>query len=453
MVPDDTICAPATPPVNSAIAIIRISGPLTHDVIKKLFPQQTDFNERHAYYLSLFDGNRIIDDVIIIFYKKPKTYTGEDMAEIFCHGNQIIVKEILQLLHRNGIRMAEPGEFTKLAFLNGKIDLTEAEAINHLIVAKSEWEISMALEQMHGSLRDAIKAIRKEAIELKADIECGIDFIEEDIEIISKESALQKLNLIGSDINNVFLKCRIGERLCHGIDITITGKPNVGKSSILNLMLNRERAIVSDIPGTTRDIIKEPLQIEGIHFNVIDTAGIDSPSNEIERIGIEMSYRNIDESALVIMVFDASNGISTADETLYEKIKHKKNCLYLINKIDIGNDSNIKSIMRILDSEPILFSAKEGYSLVDLKNKIIEFVNDKFVDTRNSFIADVRIIALLEQSICIIKELKGLIKKSEPIEIIACELNNFLDKLSEITGEITPEEVLDSLFTRFCIGK
>ena len=324
---NDTICAPATPPINSPLGIIRISGSESLRVVNSIFNYPEKIKPRYVVYGSIIDNNEIIDDVVLVFYQNPQSFTGEDMVDIFCHGNPIIVKKIINLIIRNGAVMAEPGEFSKRAFINGKIDLTAAEAINQVITARSEWEISSSIRQMHGSLRDVVNEIKSRLILLKADIEAGIDFLEEDIEFISEADAITQLDDIRIQLDNLLQRCRIGEKISHGIDIPIIGKPNVGKSSILNLILNSERAIVSNIPGTTRDLINETIQFAGIRTNLFDTAGIDKPTNEIERKGIELSQQKIDSSSIIIMVFDAYLGINNEDKAILEKINNNSESL------------------------------------------------------------------------------------------------------------------------------
>lgn len=449
----DTICAPATPPVNSAIAVIRISGPRSHTIVTSILQKkQREHKERYAYLDSIVYEDRIIDDVIIIFYKSPRSYTGEDLVELFCHGNQLIVYNILYCLQENGARIAEPGEFTKIAFLNGKMDLTEAEAVNHLIHAKSDWELSAAIQQMHGSFRNIILKLRSEIILLKADIECSIDFIEEDISFITYEKALNGIQLVSESVQETLKRCNNGEKLCHGIDIAIIGKPNVGKSSILNYLLNKERAIVSDIPGTTRDTIKEPIQIGGIHFNLIDTAGIDTPANEIEKIGIDKSFQNIKEASIIFVVFDGSIGFQEEDLKVLTSV-HGKNCIYLINKNDIAISERINDILDHLTKEPVLISVKTGEGFDEVKSKIIDYISKSFIDIKHSFIADLRIIGLLEKALTVIINIEKLMINKEPVEIIVSELQAVIEYLSDIVGEITPDEVLNSIFGRFCIGK
>jgi tRNA modification GTPase len=452
MVQGDTICAPATPPVNSAIAIIRISGPLSHSVAKQILRCKGDTRERYAQYCSIISEDAIIDDAIAVFYSSPRSYTGQDMVEIFCHGNQIIVRTILTLLHNRGIRYAEPGEFTKTAFLNGKIDLTEAEAVNHLINARSEWEIETAIHQMHGSFHCVLSRIRDDIIRLRADLECGIDFIEEDITLVSSNDVVERIGGIEGEIRDVLLRCMIGAQLCHGIDITITGKPNVGKSSILNCMLNRERAIVSDIPGTTRDSIREAVQIGGVHLNLIDTAGIDAPANEIERMGIEKSVQNIEQSALILVVFDGSDGFRQADCGIMKKVMEKR-CIFIINKSDIADPDTVEEIRKGIGSQALLFSAVTGAGLKELENEITTYIGNSYTDLHDTYIADVRITGLLERSLEIILRTKTLVRDAESEIILVSELQSLSDTMSEIIGEIIPDDLLDSIFSRFCIGK
>ena len=449
---NDTIFAPATPPINSPIGIIRISGPKSLGVASSIFHQPKKIKPRYAVYGSIVDEDEILDDVVLIFYKSPLSYTGEDMVDIFCHGNPIILRKIIKLIIKHGARIAEPGEFTKRSFLNGKVDLTGAEAINHIITARSEWEVSSAIKQMHGSIRDRINEIRNRVILLKADIESGIDFIEEDIEFISYEEALTQLGDIKTLVSDLLRRCRIGERITHGIDLPIAGKPNVGKSSILNLILNWERAIVSNIPGTTRDLINEVVQFAGMRINLIDTAGIDTPSDEIEKKGIELSNKKMKTASIVIMVLDATSEVTDADREILKRIENKKK-IFLANKIDLLTMKDAKKIESIIGNKVIPFSAKTGIGLADLEKEISQIIRNEFVEYDNSFVADIRIVNLLETSLKNIDDCDVLLSQKEPPEIVAFELQTLIDNLSEITGEISPDDVLNSIFSRFCIGK
>ncbi len=449
---NDTICAAATPPVNSALALIRISGLDSISVAKKIFTNHKAMSHKKAVYGSIVDNTKTIDDVILTQFSEPNSFTGEDSVEIACHGNHLVVHKILTLLGKHDIRIAEPGEFSRRAFLNGKIDLTEAEAINHLITAKSNWEIDTAIKQMHGSLKSSINEIKEQLILLKADIESSIDFIEEDIEFISKDDAIALANKLQISLKDLFTRCKIGEKMAKGINVTIAGKPNVGKSSLLNMILNQERAIVSDIPGTTRDLIRESVQIAGVHINIIDTAGIDKPSDEIEKIGIELSHKEIESASIVLMVIDSFRGIDDVDRKILEKVKDK-NVIFLLNKSDISSQENIKKINQELNTETIPFSTKSGDGFSKLEERISSFLNSNFADINDSFVADLRIINLLEKASENIISVISLLKSEEPAEITSFEIQSMIDNLGEITGEISPDTILDSIFSRFCIGK
>lgn len=449
---EDTICAPATPPVHSSISIIRISGPKSLGAARALFNHKSEIIPRHAYYGRLIYEGTPIDDVLLIYFAGPHSYTGEDMVEIHCHGNPLIVKNILKALKSMGLRYADPGEFTRRSFLNNKLDLTAAEAINHIIMARSEWEIQASLRQMGGALRDEISGLRDILILLKADIEAGIDFSEEDIEFVSRERAA----LMVADIQRTLLRikdqCHTGERLSQGINVTITGKPNAGKSSLLNLLLNQERAIVSDIPGTTRDIIRESIQIDGILINLIDTAGINHTEDLIERMGIQRTEKSIESSQIILMVIDAVTGITAEDHAIFDRIKNKK-VIYIFNKADMIDSSLLDSVRQRAPEPSIAFSALTGDGLLSLKSHIHDLIHEEYVDIEHTFIADLRIIDLLSEATLICDNILVLINAKAPDEIIASDIQTLLDTLSEITGEVSPEDVLDSIFSRFCIGK
>ena len=449
---DDTICAPATAPVNSPIAMIRVSGPDTFRAVASLFSRGEALEHRRAVYGSIIDEGSIVDDVVVVGYRAPSSFTGEDMAEISCHGNPIVVNRILALLLSRGLRIAEPGEFSSRAFLNGKIDLTEAEAINHIITARGEWEIEAAVRQMHGSLRAAIDRIRQGLVELKADIECGIDFSEEEIEFVGDEEASCRLSEIRELVETVLRRCRVGERVSRGIDLPIVGRPNVGKSSVLNLMLNAERAIVSSMPGTTRDTISESVRMGGLFINLMDTAGIDTPSCEIEEIGIGLSLARMASSSLLMVVVDASSGILDEDRRVLDAAAGKRR-IVLLNKADLVDDEALARLREELGGEGISLSAKTGRGLKELEAAIVSTLAGDFADQRDFFVADIRMTALLEEALAVMERTDGIIKDKGPGEIIAFELQTLLDTLGAVTGEVTADDVLNSIFSRFCIGK
>lgn len=450
--PEDTICAPATAPVNSSLSILRISGPDSYRAAYCLFSRPEKIAHRFAAYGSIMSGDEVIDDVILVYYKGPSSFTGEDMVEIFCHGNPIIVSRIMKLFFSQGVRAAQPGEFSKRAFLNGKMDLTEAEAINSLINARSDWEIKTSIGQMHGSLAKAVNDIRDDVILLKADLEAGIDFTDQDIEFVSYERGIEIAESVKIKLTDFLKRCVTGERVSRGVDVILAGRPNVGKSSLLNLILNEERAIVSDIPGTTRDLIRETVQIGGIRINLTDTAGIAAPGDDIERIGIERTKRKIADASLVLAVIDGVAGVTDDDREILSTFSDKK-ILYILNKIDLLEHGKVESLKSETGLNFIPVSAKFGNGFRELEKAISEVISCEFVDYHNSFFADARVTGILSDSIVIIEKVIELFGRKELPEIVAFDLNELSDKLSEITGEISADDVLGSIFSRFCIGK
>lgn len=448
----DTICAPASGPLAAPIAVIRVSGPGAHGAVAAVFSRPDALLPRRAVFGSILDGETLVDDVVMVCYAAPASFTGEDSAEIFCHGNHLIVRRILSLLHARGVRLAEPGEFSRRAFENGKIDLTAAEAINHIITARSDWEIEAALAQAHGSLRDAVRRLREDLVAYRADIECAIDFAEEEVPQLSREESLERITSIAAGIDAIRRRCATGERLARGIDAPLIGRPNVGKSSILNCVLNAERALVSHIPGTTRDLIRETVQFAGVPVNLIDTAGIGAPGCELERMGIELSQRKIREAGIVIMVLDAVDGLTDDDRTILDMVADRPT-VYLANKADLAATDDIAAIGRSLGRPVIPFSAVRATGLDALEAAIGRLVRDSIVEPERGFLADHRIMALLDEAIGTAQAVRTLVAEDRPPEIVAFELQTLADTLGTVTGEITPEDVLTSVFSRFCIGK
>ncbi len=448
----DTVCAPASAPVNSSIAIIRVSGPESYRAACAIFSRSGIIKNRYAAYGSIVDEGRAVDDVVLVFYSGPASFTGEDMAEIFCHGNPLIVSKILKLLFKNGVKAAGPGEFSKRAFLNGRMDLTAAEAINSLITARSEWEIEASLGQMHGSLKNAVHDLREKLILLKADIEAGIDFSDQDIEFVSYDSAMEQVKSVAASLSDIRKRCGEGNRASHGLDVILAGRPNVGKSSLMNLILNEERALVSDIPGTTRDLIRETLQLAGIRINLTDTAGIGTPADEVERMGIELTRRKLEDASVVLMVIDAVAGITAEDKKIIGSLGDKKR-IYVLNKIDLVDPGRTDELTAETGYCFIPVSAKNGAGFGELEEALKNVISGEFVDCKNSFLADVRVLDIFDRAIVQMEGLTGLFMRGELQEIIAFELDELIGILSEVTGEITADDVLGSIFSRFCIGK
>jgi tRNA modification GTPase len=448
----DTITAPATPPGTGALSVIRISGPDTLRVVSSLFTAADKLEPRRAIHGRITDQGKVLDDVILTFFKAPFSFTGEDSAEICCHGNPLIVRSIIKALGTRNVRMSEPGEFTKRAFLNGRLDLTGAEAIQQIIAARSGSEIQAAIKQMHGSMRTLVNSLRDHVVQIKADIECSLDFAHEDIEFISYENASAQIESIEKEIEDIKRRCALGRKVSRGIDLPIAGKPNAGKSSILNMILNSERAIVSDIPGTTRDLIKETIQFGGVHVNLIDTAGIRETDSMLEKIGIEKSEQAILSSGLILVVLDATTGITDEDRTVLARVGDRQSIL-ILNKIDAASPAAGRIIEIETGRSPVLFSAKTGSGLQELEEEVSRIIRDEFTGAEDSFIADERIVTLLDQGIELCRELKDTFAADLPQEIAASTLQALIDALCGITGEITPDDVLNSIFSRFCIGK
>jgi len=448
----DTICAPASAPVNSSIAVIRVSGPGSYRAACSIFSRSDLIKNRYAAYGSVINGDALVDDVILVYYQGPASFTGEDMAEIFCHGNPLVVSSILRLLFKHGVRAAEPGEFSKRGFLNGRMDLTAAEAINSLINARSEWEISASLNQMHGSLKVAVQSLREQLVLLKADIEAGIDFSDQEIEFVSYENAMEMVKSVEESLADIRRRCGEGKKASQGLDVILAGRPNVGKSSLMNLILNEERALVSDIPGTTRDLIRETPQVGGIRINLTDTAGIGTPTDDVERMGIELTRRKLADASVVLIVIDASSGITEEDRKIISSTSGKKT-LFILNKIDLVEKDFAKSLAGETGYEFIPVCAKSGAGFRELEEALKAVITGEFVDYKNSFLADVRVLNILDSAIERMDGLTELFRRGELPEIIAFVLDELIAILSEVTGEITPEDVLGSIFSRFCIGK
>lgn len=452
----DTIFAAATPPGRGAVSMVRISGPSTFSVLEKIFkPHKKQTIKTHqAVYGKIRDQKgRNIDEVILLVFKSPHSFSTEDTAEIYCHGNPLIINEIYRLLESLNLRPAANGEFTERAFLGGRIDLTQAEAIDSLIRARSRKEYQIWLKQAGGYFQNKVDDLREKLIDLLADIEAEIDFVEEG-EVFAQQSEKQKL--AGSIINyvqEILAHGRLGEKIQEGFRIAIVGKPNVGKSSIMNLLLNQERSIVTDIPGTTRDIIQESLHIGGSVFNFIDTAGIRETTEQIEKIGIERSHASMEEAHLILFVIDAEQGFAKEDEKIYKKIVQFPH-LFLVNKVDRVNKEKINILPSTLyGKEHILFSAKEGTGLKKLEERLLHLANWQDGELDDIVIIHSRVKNLLEKIETQLQEFLNLSESEAPQEIQAIPLREAIHSLGEITGQIGSEEILSSIFRRFCIGK
>ena len=448
---EDTICAISTSLSIGAISIIRVSGTKAILFVNSIFSGNLKNAKSHTiHYGHIVYKNEIIDEVLVTIMKKPKTYTMEDIVEINLHGGISTTNKVLEILLEVGCRLAEPGEFTKRAFLNGRIDLIESEAINELINAKTESKRKLCLNQIGGNLTKIINNIRERLVKLMANIEVNIDYPEyEDNLIITEKILYEQLNKIIEEINNLKKNAKFGKIISSGINVAIIGKPNVGKSSILNHLLDEEKAIVTDIAGTTRDIVEGSISLNGIELKLIDTAGIHETSDYVEKIGVNKSISQINNADLIILVLDGSNKLTKEDKNLLDMISLKKYIIF-INKMDLNNniDINKQKYNNIVYGNTIDIDGLDG-----LKNKIIELFELNEIKQDMTYLSNARQISLINKaSESITKALESL-KNNIPIDMISIDLKNCYDYLGNIIGKTYNEDIINQLFKDFCVGK
>ena len=448
---DDTIAAISTALGVGAISIIRVSGVDSINIVNKIFTKDLTNVESHTiHYGYMLDNNKKIDEVLVSVMRSPRTFTTEDIVEINCHGGIATTNKILELLLENGARLAEPGEFTKRAFLNGRIDLVEAEGIMDLISSKTEKARAISINRVSGETSNIINNLRDKLVRMISNIEVNIDYPEyDDIEVITNEKIMPDLTNIKEEITRLISKANDGKLIEEGIKVVIVGKPNVGKSSLLNQLLEEEKAIVTDIAGTTRDIVEGKIVLNGIILNIIDTAGIRETDNLVEKIGVEKSINLIDNSDLVILILNNNEELDSEELELLEKIKEKKNII-LVNKTDLENKLDYTK----LPNNIIKISVKNNIGINDLKQRIIELFNLENLETSDmTYLNNKREINLLKESLNSINNAINSINSEEPIDIVELELKNSWEYLGEIIGESYKEELIDEMFKRFCLGK
>ena len=448
---DDTIVAISTSLGVGAISIIRLSGEDSINIVNKIFKGKdlTTVPTHTIHYGYIVDNNEIIDEVLVSIMRTPKTYTKENIVEINCHGGISTTNKVLELVLSNGARLAEPGEFTKRAFLNGRIDLVEADGIMNLISSKTETSRKMSINELSGKVSSLITSIREDLIQIISNIEVNIDYPEyEDIEVLSNEKILPSINKIKATLIKTIKESENGRIINEGINVGIIGRPNVGKSSLLNSLLEEQKAIVTDIEGTTRDIVEGQIKLNGVLLNIIDTAGIRETDNIVEQIGVEKSYEIIDKSDLIIFLLNNNEPLTKEDLELYNKIKNKTHIIVL-NKTDLK---------QVIDLTPI----KEEILKVSLLNNDASIILDKIKELFNlekletsdlTYLSNARSISLLKKSLNNISNAIDNINNNDPIDIVELELKNAWSTLGEIIGETYTDELLDELFSRFCLGK
>ena len=448
---NDTIAAISTPLAPGAISIIRISGKEAIKIANNVFKGKDleKVDDHTINYGHIYDKNELIDEVMVSVMREPNTYTREDIIEINAHGSIASAKKILTLLLKSGCRLANPGEFTERAFLNGRIDLVEAEGVMDIIESNSEKSLSLALNQLNGNTSNKIKDIRKKISNIETNIEVNIDFPEyDDIEVLSNEIIKPKLIEIKNELNRLLENSKDSKIIKNGIDTVIIGKPNVGKSSILNKLIEEEKAIVTDIPGTTRDIVEGVVDINGIRLNLIDTAGIRKTDDLVESIGVKKSIELIDKASLIIMVLNNNTEITKDELEILDKIKNK-NYIIIINKIDLEKKINEKELKYI-----IYMSTLKNIGLDKLKEKIIRMYELDKINTKDfSYLSSTRSISLIEKAIKSINESINLIDELMPIDIVEIEINKASEFLGDILGINYKEDLFDQLFSNFCLGK
>ena len=453
----DTIAAISTATGNGGIGIIRMSGKECFQILNKIFKPINANEEINGYtmkYGHIIDkNNNIIDEVLVSYFKAPKSYTTENMCEINSHGGFIVERRILEECLKNGAIMAEPGEFTKRAFLNGRIDLIQAESVIDLINSKSEKEAKASISQLEGNLSKNINEIKENLLDLMADVEASIDYPEYDIEEVTNNKILSVINVIKIKLKKLSSSFKNGKFLREGIKTAIVGKPNAGKSSLLNNILNEERAIVSDKKGTTRDTIEEFVTINGISLKLIDTAGIRNTTDEIEKIGVEKSKKIIDNAELVIAIFDGSQTLENEDYEILNLIDNK-NAILLVNKMDIVDGSSVINELQKYNKDIIKISAKTGDGVEKLYDRIYEMykINDIELDD-GEILTNIRHKGQIDEAIKSINAVKDTIDNHMPVDIIEIYLKQVLADLGKITGDDISEDIINEIFSKFCLGK
>ncbi len=452
---DDTIVALATATGIGAIGVIRLSGPKAIDIVNELFPSK-DLGTQNSHTIHvgfIKEDNVDIDEVVVSIYKNPKSYTGEDVVEIGCHGSPFVQQQLIQACIRKGARLAKAGEFTQRAFLNGKLDLTQAEAVADLIASNTAASQKTALHNIRGGFSEILKQLRENLVQFSALIELELDFSQEDVEFADRKKFYELIEGASTGTKNLLQSFQLGNVIKNGVSVAIIGKPNAGKSTLLNTLLNENRAIVSEIAGTTRDTVEELINIDGILFRLIDTAGIrDHSTDVIELIGIEKSREKIEQSDEVIYIFDVNTETPGEVHAAVALIKEKNsNYLLVGNKADLLNE---KAVAEKFAGEDVLFiSAKEKMHIDLLKQKLVDKIIKGQINTENTIITNARHYEALQQVDKSLTDIKNGMDNNITGDLLALDIRRCLHYISEITGDITNEHVLDYIFSKFCIGK
>jgi tRNA modification GTPase len=463
----ETIAAISTPLGEGGIGIVRLSGPSSLAIADKIFKSKnglkpSEVSTHTLHYGFIASNGEVLDEVLLTVMRAPRTYTREDVVEINCHGGAILLKKVMELILREGARFAEPGEFTKRAFLNGRIDLTQAEAVSEIISAKTELGLKSALSQLWGSFSKRLKEISKKLTELLAQIEASINFPEEDISTSEAPELAENISQIISSLEELLVTAKESRLLKEGIAVTLVGRPNVGKSTLLNSLLGRERAIVTSTPGTTRDTIEEFLDIDGLPVRLVDTAGIRNAKSLIDKESIRRTRASLSEADLILFVLDGSALLSGADMKIAKEVSKKKTFV-VINKADLPMRIEHNKVARTFPGNILNVSAKNGSGISDLKRAIVSLSRSgEILSPEPAFLANLRHQTMLEEAKKSLQNAYNLFedgagereKPTEiPFELIAFELREAQQSIGEVTGEVTTDDILSEIFSKFCIGK
>src|SRR5215203_1441543 len=453
---NDTIVALATPPGIGALGIIRLSGHAAIQIVNQLFPSKNLEKENsHTLHVGVINyKDQVLDEVVISLYKSPRSYTGENIVEISCHGSPFIHQQIMSACIEKGARLAKPGEFTQRAFINGKLDLTQAEAVADLIASNTHASHKTAVNNIRGGFSSALKNLREQLIKFSALIELELDFSQEDVEFVDRDELKKLLQHAKLQTTQLLESFRLGNVIKNGVTVAIIGKPNAGKSTLLNVLLNEERAIVSEIAGTTRDTIEEIINIDGILFRLIDTAGIRSHSiDSIEIIGMQRSLDKMKQSDLVLYLFDVNEIAVDELQTIEREFKSQRiNHLLIGNKVDLINESDAREKFSVI-AGIIFISAKNDLHIEVLKGRMIDMVLIDNLETENVIVTNARHYHALKKLSESLNDIYEGVENKLPGDLLALDIRTALQYLGEITGEITNEDQLDYIFSKFCIGK
>ncbi|MBC2166858.1 tRNA uridine-5-carboxymethylaminomethyl(34) synthesis GTPase MnmE [Listeria booriae] len=456
----DTIAAISTPPGEGAIAIIRLSGDEAIQIADRIFYAQKslgDVESHTIHYGHIVDPStgETVEEVMATVMRAPRTFTREDVVEINAHGGIVSVNRVLQLLLRNGAKLAEPGEFTKRAFLNGRIDLSQAEAVMDLIRAKTDRAMGVALQQMDGNLSRLIRSLRREILDALAQVEVNIDYPEyDDVEEMTQRMLVEKAQLVRASVEQLLLTAQQGKILREGLATAIIGRPNVGKSSLLNQLIQEEKAIVTDIAGTTRDIIEEYVNVRGVPLRLIDTAGIRETEDIVEKIGVERSRKALQEADFILLVLNQHEPLSVEDEALFEAVAGQ-NFVVVLNKTDLAQNIDIARVRQLAGENPVVETSlvnEAGIAELELAIKELFFAGE--IDAGDAtYVSNARHIALLHEAIQAIDAVIEGVEAGMPVDIVQIDMTRAWDLLGEIIGESVQDELLDQLFNQFCLGK